>query len=69
MKAEIYTKTVCPFCIRAKRLLTEKSIPYVEWFGSKDSFIDSLDSEDPWIKQKYLNAKKSYKPLNSNKNS
>jgi len=27
---EIYTTPICPFCIRAKRLLSAKGIPYTE---------------------------------------
>jgi glutaredoxin 3 len=31
MKAvEIYTTPICPFCIRAKRLLDAKGVPYTE---------------------------------------
>lgn len=40
MKAEIYTKTSCPYCVRAKNLFNEKGIEYVEYiispgFGEK----------------------------------
>lgn len=31
MKAEIWTKTNCPFCVRAKRLLIDNNIPYTEY--------------------------------------
>ena len=27
---EIYTTPICPFCIRAKRLLEQRGIPYIE---------------------------------------
>ncbi len=30
-KVEIYTKATCPFCIRAKRLLTMKKIDFAEY--------------------------------------
>ena len=30
-KVEIYTKTFCGFCIRAKRLLDSKHVPYEEY--------------------------------------
>ncbi len=30
-KVEIYTWAYCPFCIRAKALLTKKGIPYTEY--------------------------------------
>lgn len=29
-KVEIYTTAVCPYCVRAKRLLAERRIPYDE---------------------------------------
>lgn len=29
-RVEIYTTPVCPFCVRAKRLLAERRIPYRE---------------------------------------
>lgn len=29
-KIEIYTSPWCPYCVRAKRLLDEKSVPYEE---------------------------------------
>ena len=35
-KVEIYTKSTCPFCIRAKRLLDMKNIDYVEYEISRD---------------------------------
>lgn len=34
MKAEIYTKTMCPYCVRAKELLTQLNIPYSEYMIS-----------------------------------
>lgn len=30
MQAQIYTWSSCPFCIRAKQLLEQRSIPYTE---------------------------------------
>lgn len=30
-KVEIYTKFLCPFCTRAKRLLAEKGVPFEEF--------------------------------------
>lgn len=30
-KVEIYTWSRCPFCIRAKRLLEQKGVPYTEY--------------------------------------
>jgi glutaredoxin 3 len=31
MKAEIYSKTTCPYCTRAKALLSKLNVPYVEY--------------------------------------
>jgi len=36
MKAKLYTKPTCPFCIRAKELLTERGIEYEDIDVSKD---------------------------------
>jgi glutaredoxin 3 len=30
-KVEIYTWQTCPFCVKAKRLLTKKGVDYVEY--------------------------------------
>lgn len=30
-KVEIYTKGYCPFCVRAKALLGEKGVDYIEY--------------------------------------
>lgn len=58
MKAEIYTKDMCPYCVKAKELLHQLNIPYVEYkissgFGetppkanqfyvTKDDLLDKL---------------------------
>jgi glutaredoxin 3 len=34
MKAEIYTKTNCPYCVKAKALFNEKGITYNEYIVS-----------------------------------
>lgn len=39
---EIYTKSLCPFCIRAKALLDRKQVPYVEY---EISFDQGLQQE------------------------
>ena len=31
MKAEIYTKDPCPYCVKAKKILTQLNIPYTEY--------------------------------------
>jgi glutaredoxin 3 len=30
-KVEIYCTDTCPYCVRAKRLLDEKGVSYLEW--------------------------------------
>src|SRR3546814_980712 len=30
-RVEIYTKMMCPYCVRAKRLLSEKGVEYEEY--------------------------------------
>ena len=49
MHAEIYTKTICPFCTRAKTMLTEKGIPYQEYI-----ITTSLSLEPPGQNQTYV---------------
>ena len=34
MKAEIWSKDFCPYCVKAKKLLTELNIPYDEYIIS-----------------------------------
>ena len=29
-RVTVYTTSVCPYCVQAKRLLSDRSIPYVE---------------------------------------
>ncbi len=31
MKAEIWTKDMCPYCVKAKKILTDLGIPYDEY--------------------------------------
>ena len=42
-KVEIYTTTVCPYCVRAKQLLAEKGIAYEE-----------ISAEDPDVRTKMI---------------
>lgn len=35
-KVEIYTTTICPYCVRAKRLLDKKGVSYKEIDASND---------------------------------
>ena len=38
-KVEIYSKSTCPYCIRAKRLLSDRQVAFIEhsvdWGGDK----------------------------------
>jgi len=45
-KIEIYSKTVCPYCVRAKHLFTKKGVNYTEIDISQDS-----DLRDSMIKR------------------
>lgn len=36
MKAEIYTNMSCPHCVRAKEILKQQNIPFVEYTVGKD---------------------------------
>lgn len=36
-KVEIYTWSTCPFCIRAKRLLKQKQVDFIEYCIDGDS--------------------------------
>ena len=45
-KVVIYTWTVCPFCVRAKRLFDDKGIPYEE------INLDGRDDEFNALKEK-----------------
>lgn len=43
MKAEIYSKPNCPFCVRAKRLMDQREIEYVE--------ISAVDNREALIER------------------
>lgn len=47
MKAELWTWTYCPFCQRAKALLEEKGVEYVE------HVMDAKPDELAEVKRKY----------------
>ena len=38
-RVEVYTTAVCPFCVRAKRLLAERRIPYQEYDVGHDAVL------------------------------
>ncbi len=41
-QAEIYTKDYCPYCHRAKELLSIKGVSYIEYDVTKDSELEKL---------------------------
>jgi len=45
MKAKIYTKPTCPFCIKAKELLTARGIEFEEFDVSHDAKLRAEVSE------------------------
>ena len=47
MKAEIYTWSYCPFCVRAKELLDQRGVAYEE------HVMDGKDAELNEVKRKY----------------
>jgi glutaredoxin 3 len=49
MQAEIYTKTNCPYCVRAKNLLTEKGIEYREFIISPGFNEQSVLSNQQYV--------------------
>jgi glutaredoxin 3 len=54
MQAEIYTKTICPFCTRAKALLNEKGIPYQEYIISAGINESNIASNQQFITKDVL---------------
>jgi glutaredoxin 3 len=36
LKIEIYTTTICPYCVKAKALFVKKNVPYTEINVEKD---------------------------------
>lgn len=48
-KVIMYTWTVCPFCVKAKRLLNQKGIPFEEInLDNKDDELDKLRAQTGW---------------------
>lgn len=47
MKAELYTWSSCPFCIRAKELLEQRGVPYEE------HVMDGRDAELAEVKRRH----------------
>jgi glutaredoxin 3 len=38
-RVEVYTTPMCPYCVAAKRLLDERSIPYAEFDVAADAAL------------------------------
>ena len=38
-RVEVYTTPMCPYCVAAKRLLTERGIPYSEFDVAQDDAL------------------------------
>ena len=38
-RVEVYTTPMCPYCVAAKRLLKERSIPYTEFDVAQDDAL------------------------------
>lgn len=46
---EIYTKESCPFCIRAKQLLSQKGVDFVEYnLEDKPDELEALKKKTGW---------------------
>ena len=59
-KVEIYTWTVCPYCVRAKRLLKEKGVEFEEinLDGKDDKFAElQKKSGMKTVPQIFINGK------------
>jgi glutaredoxin 3 len=37
VRVEVYTTVTCPYCVRAKRLLQERGVPFEEFDVSEDA--------------------------------
>jgi glutaredoxin 3 len=46
VEVKIYTTKVCPYCIRAKRLLDARGVPY------QDVNVDGDDEQRAWLVEK-----------------
>jgi len=54
VKAEIYTKTQCPYCVTAKKLLTQLNIPYDEYMISVGMGESSLGANQYYVTRAQL---------------
>lgn len=49
MKAEIYTKTDCPYCVKAKALLNDRGIEYHEFIISPGFGESKLETNQSYV--------------------
>ena len=54
MKAEIYTKTNCPYCVKAKALFNEKGVEYDEYIISPGFGEADLDKNQRYVTREAL---------------
>lgn len=54
MKAEIYTKTYCSYCTKAKSLLTQKGIEYTEYLIATDNMNKTADTTHIFVTKEQL---------------
>lgn len=47
MKAEVFTKPGCPYCVAAKQLLVRRNIPYIERDIARRDHWDEIKSRVP----------------------
>jgi glutaredoxin 3 len=47
MKAEVFTKPGCPYCVAAKQLLVKRNIPFVERDITRRDHWDEIKSRVP----------------------
>jgi glutaredoxin 3 len=54
MEAEIYTKTDCPYCVRAKALLNDRGIAYKEFIISPGFGENQPSSNQQYVTRESL---------------
>ena len=54
MKAEIYTKDYCPYCVKAKDLLNTKGIEYTEYLITADNMSNTAGTNKQFATREQL---------------
>lgn len=54
MKAEIYTKDYCPYCTKAKALLTSKGIEYIEYLITAENMNKATNTNQQFATKEQL---------------